>query len=260
MIRASLSEKASASGFRLRGKEPGRLENFSDAVFALAITLLLISTSPPQNFSQIKKFTFDLLPFVMCFSLLITIWFEHYTFFSRYGLRNNKIVVLNSAFLIIVLFYVYPLKFLTKLSLYVIAIPLKIEWLLTDLKSMISGRDMGDLMIIYGVGAACVFLVLAMMYRQAYQSAEDLELTELEKYDTQSKVRSNVLMALVPILSALIAFVLKPHWSAGMVAGFAYFLYMPIMFIHARKVMAKRKELEERNSGNETGQGDQAEN
>lgn len=30
--------------FRYRGEEPGRLENFSDAVFALAITLLLIST------------------------------------------------------------------------------------------------------------------------------------------------------------------------------------------------------------------------
>ena len=32
-------------GFRYRGEEPGRLENFSDAVFALAITLLLISTT-----------------------------------------------------------------------------------------------------------------------------------------------------------------------------------------------------------------------
>jgi uncharacterized membrane protein len=42
--------------FRHRGVEPGRLENFSDAVFALAITLLMISTSPPTNFDQVKRF------------------------------------------------------------------------------------------------------------------------------------------------------------------------------------------------------------
>lgn len=33
--------------FRFRGEETGRLENLSDGVFALAITLLLISTSAP---------------------------------------------------------------------------------------------------------------------------------------------------------------------------------------------------------------------
>ena len=94
--------------FRNRGEEPGRLENFSDAVFALVITLLLISTTPPTNFQQIKHFVYELIPFLICISLIIIIWHEHYIFFLRYGLRNGKMIVLNTLFLIIVLFYVYP--------------------------------------------------------------------------------------------------------------------------------------------------------
>src|SRR6185295_5679828 len=99
--------------FRNRGEEPGRLENFSDACFALAITLLLISTSPPTSFLQVKRFAYDLIPFLCCIGVIVAIWHQHFIFFFRYGLRNGQIIALNSLFLVIVLFYVYPLKFLT---------------------------------------------------------------------------------------------------------------------------------------------------
>ena len=107
--------------FRFRGEEPGRLENFSDAVFALAITLLLISTSPPTNFVQIKRFVWDIIPFCVCITLILLIWHEHFVFYFRYGIRSGRVIVLNTLFLVIVLFYVYPLKFLTKLILIPIA-------------------------------------------------------------------------------------------------------------------------------------------
>jgi uncharacterized membrane protein len=248
MLRQYLA-KSSPDEFRLRGKEPGRLENFSDAVFALAITLLLISTSPPASFEQIKRFAFDIIPFIMCITLIILIWHEHYLFFARYGLRSGKVVALNTLFLVIVLFYVYPLKFLTKLSLFLVAYLFDIDWLWETLRAMIQAQDMADLMIIYGIGAACIFLVLMLMYRFAYTKAEELQLTELEKFDTRASIRANFLMAIVPIISVLIAWILKPYWIAGMISGFSYFLYSPVMYMHSRRVDKNRKKLIEQTRG-----------
>lgn len=229
--------------FRYRGIEPGRLENFSDAVFALAITLLLISTSPPSTFTQIVKFTFDLIPFMMCITLIVLIWHEHFVFYYRYGLRNNRVIFLNTLFLIIVLFYVYPLKFLTKLSLFVIAVPFEIEWLIEDLKAMMKGGNMSDLMIIYGVGAASVFFVLVLMYRYALSKAVELELNEVEIFDTKTSIRTNFLLGAIPLLSVIIVLIFYSNPFAGAFSGFAYFLYGPIMSLHGRRVDKARRAI-----------------
>jgi uncharacterized membrane protein len=229
--------------FRFRGEEPGRLENFSDAIFALAITLLLISTSPPGNFNQIKRFLYDLLPFALCMTLLIMIWAEHNTFFLRYGLRNSKIIFLNTLFLMIVLFYVYPLKFLTRLIEIPMAMITGDQALLDELTSTISNKDMGDLMIVYGLGAASVFFVLMWMYRYALSVADELELNEIERFDTRAKITSNLLMGLVPLFSVVLALIFRGSWLAGIVSGFAYFLYTPVMLIYGNTVEKRRKKL-----------------
>jgi len=229
--------------FRFRGIEPGRLENFSDAVFALAITLLLISTSPPVNFDQIKLFIFDLIPFALCIALIILIWHEHFVFYFRYGLRDGNVIFLNTLFLIIVLFYVYPLKFLTRLLLKPIAYLIDHEKLQKSLEGTIRYEDMSDLMIIYGVGAASVFFVFVLMYRYALKQADNLQLSEVEKFDTRMSIRSNILMGVVPLVSVLVALIFYNHMLAGMFAGFTYFIYTPVMIIHGKSVERNRKKL-----------------
>jgi uncharacterized membrane protein len=245
MLRDSLKDHMIGMNpdFRHRGVIAGRMENFSDAVFALAITLLLISTSPPSNFDQIKRFVWELIPFSLCIIFIILIWHEHFTFFFRYGLRNSKVLVLNSLFLILVLFYVYPLKFLTKLILFPIAMLFGQENLVQEMMGMIRGEDMADLMIIYGLGAFCVFGILMLMYRYALKNADALELNEIERFDTKAKITTNKLMAVVPLISVVIAIIFHSHWVGGMLAGFTYFLYTPVMFIFSGRNDKARKAL-----------------
>jgi hypothetical protein len=205
--------------------------------------MLLISTTPPSNFQQVKQFVIDLIPFAMCVTFIVLIWHEHFIFFFRYGLRNGKIVALNGLFLTIVLFYVYPLKFLTKLVEFPIAGLLNDQQLFNELQGMIKARDMADLMIIYGMGAMAVFFILMLMYRYALKNAAELDLNEIELFDTRTSIRTNLLMTIVPFISVLFAIVFYKYWFAGMVSGFTYFLYTPVMTIHGRRTDKQRKKL-----------------
>jgi hypothetical protein len=232
--------------FRFRGKEPGRLENFSDACFALAITLLLISTSPPSTFDQIRRFTWELIPFTVCIGFIVLIWYEHFVFYYRYGIREGKVIVWNSLFLVIVLFYVYPLKYLfTRLTLIPIARIFDVDILNQDQALILSFKDSaGHLMIIYGLGAAAVFLVIMFMYKLALARKDDLQLNELEVFDTKMSIRSNFLMALVPMISVVMAIIFYSNpFLAGIIPGFSYFLYTPIMWINGVQMGKKRAKL-----------------
>ena len=247
MIRESLGKQLIKPDehFRFRGKEPGRLENLSDGVFALAITLLLISTSAPTTFNQIKQFVWELIPFTICIILIVLIWWEHVAFFYRYGIRDAKIVFLNTTFLIILLFYVYPLKFLWRmLTLYPLSLILDQPDLSENLSPMFhSASDTALLMIIYGVGFASIFFVLALMYRHALTKSEILGFNEIERFDTRISIRTNLLMAAIPTLSLLLAITLKDSRHVGFVSGFTYMLYMPVMFTHGYMMAKKRDKL-----------------
>jgi len=80
---------------------------------------------------------------------------------------------------------------------------------------MISSQDVGQLMIIYGIGAVCVFLVLMLMYRYALEQAEKLDLNEIEVFDTKTSIRTTSLMAIVPAISVLLALIFINSWLAG---------------------------------------------
>ena len=101
--------------FRLRGDEVIRIEAFSDAVFAFAVTLLIVSLEVPKSFAELMETMKGFFAFGISFLFLMLIWFGHNIFFRRYALDDVRTIFLNGCLLFIVLFYVYPLKFLATL-------------------------------------------------------------------------------------------------------------------------------------------------
>ena len=82
-------------GFRWRGHEITRFEGFSDAVFA--VTLLIASLEVPKTFSHLLVAMRGFGAFAICFALLMSVWYQQYVYFCRYGLQDTYMIVLGMA-------------------------------------------------------------------------------------------------------------------------------------------------------------------
>ena len=98
--------------FRWRGGNVSRLEGFSDGVFAVILTLLVASTSVPSTFQELWLTIRDLPVFLVTFLFMMMCWHDHYIYFRRYGFEDGITKVLNAAFLFLVVFFAFPLKFM----------------------------------------------------------------------------------------------------------------------------------------------------
>lgn len=230
--------------FRYRGLNQTRVETFSDAVFALAITLVVLSSSVPETFTELRASMADVIPFLLCVILLVIIWVQHYFFFLSYGLQDLRTIVYNMFLLFLVLVYVYPLKFLMRfLVQFYSGLFVDNDSFFENTFSERPVQDMHFLMMVYGLGAALIFFTLAMMYLHAYCRRLKLDLNDYEKQMTRISIRTNVLLGGIPTLSFLISVIFGPHGWVMAVSGFTYMLYpiiMPTYGTLARKKLKKK--------------------
>src|SRR5450631_4402834 len=184
MFRKTLSKKMQGhqNGFHFRGHEIKRIETFSDAVFAFAVTLLIVSLEVPKSFEELIITMRGFFPFAICFTLLMLIWHEQHVFFRRYGMEDVLTNSLNCALVFIVLFYVYPLKFLfTLIFNNNINVAGRSSLTITDSQAPV-------LMVIYGVGYVMIYFIFFLLYGHALRNKISLQLTTLEQFDTRTKM------------------------------------------------------------------------
>jgi low temperature requirement protein LtrA len=186
-LRGTSAPQPETSKFRWRGAGVSRIEGLSDAVFGFAITLLVVSLEVPSTSRELLDTMRGFLSFALTFFALFAVWRTQFTFFRRYGLEDDTTITLTGVLLFVVMFSIYPIKFLLT------ALIDRIVWGVraapggtTVLGTAIEREHWPWVLLIYGIGFGAVALVFALLHRHAYAQRVELELTDLEMLDTQN--------------------------------------------------------------------------
>lgn len=219
--------------FRWRGTEISRVEGFTDAVFAFAVTLLVVALEVPHTFAGLLDVVRGFPAFVICFTLLMLFWNAHYTYHRRYGLDDAFSRVLTMAILVLVLFFVYPLKFLFTM-LTVMTFDLE----LADAPHLDAPHQIRELYVIYGLGFAGVWGLYTALYAHAWRKRGELALDAAETLHTRSALVGMWIYVGVCMLSVALA-LLTTNTS---MPGWVYFLLGPLQALngvwYGRKIRA----------------------
>ncbi len=255
MIRHKLIDKriGSDTSFRLRSEEISRIEGLSDAVFGFAITLLVVSLEVPKTFNELASAMSGFGAFAISFALLFLVWFNQHKFFRRYGLQDNITILLTAVLLFVILFYVYPLKFLFS---YLVSKFTgghgEIRLPSGNVAAMIdSDGQMGSLMLIFGLGYFAIFAIFVLLHLHAYRRRVALELNALEQFDTIDSIQQSSLNCGIALISIGIVWFGGARYSG--VAGMTYMLTGVVLAVNGFVMGARRKRLEREFIGQATG-------
>jgi uncharacterized membrane protein len=234
MLRQKLMSPHRDDGFRWRGAEVSRIEGLSDAVFAFAVALLIVSLEVPKTFDELMGVMRGFFAFAICFALLFQVWHEQYRFFHRYNLQDSTSLVLNCTLLFLVLFYVYPLKFLFTFLVNM--------WIGFAATVQIKERQVPLLMEIFSGGFLAVSCIFMLLYGHALHKRDALELNALEVFDTKVSIGAAAINAFTAIASLAIAWI-APIQSSGF-SGLIYpILLCPSFTIYYWMMSNKRRRL-----------------
>lgn len=114
-----MTHRKESADYRL--KETTRVESFSDAVFAIAITLLvleLIQILHPQNTESLFKFYLHhwepFLAFLIGFLTIMVCWINHHHVFGYIKRTDSRLLWVNGFVLLIITFTPFPTAILAE--------------------------------------------------------------------------------------------------------------------------------------------------
>ena len=212
-----------------RGGQVTRIEALTDAVFGFAITFLFVSFDVPADFDALLTQLRGFIPFAACFALLLLVWYYHYKLFGKFDLDDGFTMLMNSVLLFVVLFYIFPLKFVFT------------SWLGGG-NTFSNFEQIRTMMSIYSAGYVAVFLVFGLMYYHAYRQRVALQLDQEDTFYAVQHIGECAVMVFVGLASIVLAQTVPLRWSA-FAAGFIYMLIGPLQWYRSIWMSKRRSAL-----------------
>ena len=166
-----------------RGREMTRLETFTDAAFAFAVTLLAISIDEiPNDYEGLLLALKGTPAFAASFALLLLYWRAHQNWSQRYGLEDLPSVLMTFSLVLVVMVYVYPLKIMFSAAFSFMSN----GWLPASFE-LASLHQFRVFVTIFGIGMFTLSGLIAALYGYAWTKRDELEMHAAERFDTAAE-------------------------------------------------------------------------
>lgn len=182
-----------------------RLDNFTDAAFAFAVTLLVIGgTESPTNHAMLARAVAEVPAFAIGFAIVAMFWFAHLRWRRMRGDGDWLSALLSVLLVFLVLIYVQPMRAMAR-----------------SLSSFLGGSgrpfegDLGDLFLIYGAGFVAMSAATAALFAEALRN-KALDAGE------RRAVRGEMLIWLILVATGIVSILLAGFDATETIAPLLY--------------------------------------
>ncbi|MEV4623474.1 TMEM175 family protein [Asanoa sp. NPDC049573] len=190
-------------------RDPVRLVFFSDAVFAIAVTLLVLEIQPPEDFGHLLEGLGRLWPsylaYAVSFLLIGQVWVNHHVMFEHIRGIDRRILFLNTLLLLDIAFLPFPASVLAG--------------------ALHAGEGLGVAVVLYGV----TFWVAALLFNVLWAHARMGGLVDAGALpDGGRAITLRFATALVWLGVGTVIGVFVPVAGMAVIAAFIPAYYLPI--------------------------------
>ena len=188
-------------------RDTGRLVAFSDAVFAITITLLILEIRPPADYGNLLHLALwpSYLAYGVTFLFIGQVWANHHVMFDHIRAADRVVLLLNTLLLMSVVFLPFATSVLAG--------------------SLRDGHGQRTAVCFYGIA----FDVTALTFNAVWQYASRHQLLS-EALDSEgaTAIGRRFQLALAWLTTAVLLGLLLPGLGVVLIAAFNAFYWLPI--------------------------------